>query len=72
MVANIFPNLQTSKREITHHEKVQHLHYLIESLLPFLKQICEVQRQEIEIEAKIQGAFLLSINEFCFKKDNFS
>ncbi|XP_021889066.1 lysine-specific demethylase JMJ25-like isoform X2 [Carica papaya] len=47
--------IKTSKREITHHEKVQHLHYLIESLLPFLKQICEVQRQEIEIEAKIQG-----------------
>ncbi|KAI3495173.1 hypothetical protein L1887_37382 [Cichorium endivia] len=35
--------------------KLQHLHYLINSLLPFLKQICEEQMQEIAIEAFAQG-----------------
>ncbi|KAL5576238.1 hypothetical protein UlMin_017937 [Ulmus minor] len=47
--------IQTSKREIDNHEKAEHLRYLISSMLPFLKQICEEQSREIEIEANIQG-----------------
>lgn len=47
--------LQTSKRKITDREKAWHLHYLIKLLLPFLRQICEEQTQETEIEAIIQG-----------------
>ncbi|XVE51067.1 hypothetical protein DITRI_Ditri02bG0008800 [Diplodiscus trichospermus] len=49
------PNLQTSKRDITNEEKIKHLEYLIESMLPFLKQICKMQKQETEVEAEIQG-----------------
>lgn len=47
--------IKTTKRDVTSHEKARHLHYLIESLLPFLKQIHERQAQEIYIEAGIQG-----------------
>ncbi|GLU15536.1 hypothetical protein SLE2022_320160 [Rubroshorea leprosula] len=47
--------IKTTKRDVTNREKVQHLQYLIESLLPFLKQIHERQAQEIKIEADIQG-----------------
>ncbi|MBA0587430.1 lysine-specific demethylase JMJ26 [Gossypium raimondii] len=46
--------IKTSKRDITYQEKIKHLKYLIESMLPFLKQICKMQKQEIEIEAEIQ------------------
>lgn len=37
--------------------KLQHLHYLINSLLPFIKQIREEQMEEIAIEAIAQGLF---------------
>ncbi|KAK9268102.1 hypothetical protein L1049_010541 [Liquidambar formosana] len=47
--------IKTSKRDITDNEKVQHLQYLINSLLPFLKQIREEQTQEIDMEATIRG-----------------
>lgn len=47
--------IKTTKRDVTSHEKARHLQYLIESLLPFLKQIHESQAQEIKIEAGIQG-----------------
>ncbi|XP_031260071.1 lysine-specific demethylase JMJ25-like isoform X2 [Pistacia vera] len=47
--------IKTSKRNITDREKVQHLHYLIKLLLPFLRQICEEQTRETEFEAIIQG-----------------
>ncbi|KAL4320864.1 hypothetical protein AHAS_Ahas14G0053100 [Arachis hypogaea] len=46
---------ETSTRDITCTEKVQHLVYMIKLVLPFMKQICEEQIQEQEIEAKIQG-----------------
>ncbi|KAL4388851.1 hypothetical protein GQ457_09G001230 [Hibiscus cannabinus] len=46
---------KTSKRDITDEEKIKHLQYLIKSLLPFLKQICKMQKQETETEAGIQG-----------------
>ena len=50
-----FFDLQTSKTNIGDSEKIRHLNYLICSLLPFLKQICEEQTEEVEIEASIQG-----------------
>lgn len=53
--------MQTSKTEIEDCEKVEHLKYLINSLLPFLQQICEEQNREMEIEANIQGISLSSL-----------
>ncbi|PON52136.1 Zinc finger, RING-type domain containing protein [Parasponia andersonii] len=47
--------IEISKTKIDNSEKVQHLKYLLCSLLPFLKQICEEQMEEVEIEARIQG-----------------
>ncbi|GMI77505.1 hypothetical protein HRI_001419800 [Hibiscus trionum] len=47
--------IKTSKRDITDEEKIKHLQYLIESLRPFMKQICKIQKQETEVEADIQG-----------------
>ncbi|GMI93294.1 hypothetical protein HRI_002998700 [Hibiscus trionum] len=47
--------IKTSKREITDEEKIKHLQYLIKSLLPFMKQMCKMQKQETEVEADIQG-----------------
>lgn len=35
--------------------KLQHLHYLINLLLPFVKQIHEEQAQEIVVEAGAHG-----------------
>ncbi|XP_010533793.1 PREDICTED: lysine-specific demethylase JMJ25 [Tarenaya hassleriana] len=47
--------IETSKRELTTCERLHHLRYLIELVLPFLKSLGEAQRKEIEIEAKVQG-----------------
>ncbi|XP_057748693.1 lysine-specific demethylase JMJ29-like [Arachis stenosperma] len=47
--------IKTSTKDITDTERVQHLHYMISLLVPFLKQICHEQSQEEGIEAKIQG-----------------
>ncbi|KAK7348409.1 hypothetical protein VNO80_22965 [Phaseolus coccineus] len=47
--------IKTSNRDITDYEKAQYLHYMINLLLPFLKQICHEQNQEEQIEAKILG-----------------
>ncbi|XP_022720643.1 lysine-specific demethylase JMJ25-like [Durio zibethinus] len=47
--------IMTSKRDMSNQEKIKHLEYLIESMLPFLKQICKMQKQETEVEAVIQG-----------------
>ncbi|KAL7000123.1 hypothetical protein U1Q18_001274, partial [Sarracenia purpurea var. burkii] len=44
-----------SKQDLVDHKKVQHLHYLIRSLLPFVKQIIQEQAEEIDLEALIQG-----------------
>ncbi|XP_047311483.1 lysine-specific demethylase JMJ25-like [Impatiens glandulifera] len=60
--------IETSKRDLTPEEKIHHLHHLIKLLLPFLKQLNEEQKQEIEIESIIQGASTTSINiqeSFC-------
>lgn len=47
--------IKTSNMDITNYEKVQYLHYMINLLLPYLKQICHEQSVEEDIEAKIQG-----------------
>lgn len=55
--------IKVSKKDLTDQEKVQHLHYLIKSLLPLLKQIMKEQREEIDFESllssplKIQESF---------------
>ncbi|KAL6990738.1 hypothetical protein U1Q18_008862 [Sarracenia purpurea var. burkii] len=48
-------NHKASKQDLIDHKKVQHLHYLIRSLLPFVKQIIQEQAEEIDLEALIQG-----------------
>jgi lysine-specific demethylase 3 len=50
-------NLQTSKRVISDGAKIQNLQHLLYSLRPYLKQICEEQTREIEIEATIQSKY---------------
>ncbi|KAJ6769586.1 LYSINE-SPECIFIC DEMETHYLASE JMJ25-LIKE [Salix purpurea] len=61
--------IKTSKRNITNHEKVRHLHYLIKLLLPFLEQICDEQANEVQIEAGI-GDFPVAIAEnFCYSNE---
>ncbi|XP_018450448.1 lysine-specific demethylase JMJ26 isoform X2 [Raphanus sativus] len=47
--------IETSKRKLGDHERFHHLQYLIGSMLPFLKNLCKAQEEEIETEAKIQG-----------------
>nr|KJB69247.1 hypothetical protein B456_011G012300 [Gossypium raimondii] len=47
--------IKTSKRDITDEEKIKHLQHLIESMLPFMKQICIMQKKETEVDANIQG-----------------
>lgn len=47
--------IKTSKRDISDAEKIQHSQYLLDCLLPHLKQICIEQTREMEIEATIQG-----------------
>ncbi|XP_062088289.1 lysine-specific demethylase JMJ26 [Humulus lupulus] len=48
----IFKTLET---KMDNCEKVWHLKYVLCLLLPYMKQICEEQTEEIEIEARIQG-----------------
>lgn len=52
---------QTTKKNISTHAKVRHLHYLIKTLFPFLEQICYEQTQEMQIEATMRGIVLFSI-----------
>lgn len=46
--------IKTSKRDISDSEKIKNLQHLLYLLSPYLKQICEEQTREIEIEATIQ------------------
>lgn len=56
--------LQVSKKDLTDQEKVQHLYYLIKSILPFVKQIVKEQREEIREESLLSP--LIKIEEsFC-------
>ncbi|KAK0579687.1 hypothetical protein LWI29_029817 [Acer saccharum] len=54
--------IETSKRYISDHEKVQHLRYLIELLLPYLRQMSEEQTEETQIEAAIQGVLFSEVD----------
>ncbi|XP_028755290.1 lysine-specific demethylase JMJ25 [Neltuma alba] len=47
--------IKTSTRDISDNEKFQRLQYCINLVRPFLRQICEEQALEEEIEASIQG-----------------
>ncbi|ESQ35636.1 hypothetical protein EUTSA_v10006772mg [Eutrema salsugineum] len=47
--------IETSKRKLSNFERFHHLRYLIGSMLPFLKKLCNAQDQEIKTEAEIQG-----------------
>ncbi|XP_019196872.1 PREDICTED: lysine-specific demethylase JMJ25-like [Ipomoea nil] len=53
--------IRTSRRDLADGEKLQHLHYLVDKLLPFLEQIHVEQIQEIEAESVIQGVSSSSI-----------
>ncbi|KAL9392831.1 hypothetical protein Peur_016751 [Populus x canadensis] len=61
--------IKTSKRDITNSEKVQHLHYLIKLLLPFLEQICDEQTEEMQIEASIRGSPFDIAENFCYSDE---
>ncbi|XP_010686790.1 lysine-specific demethylase JMJ26 isoform X3 [Beta vulgaris subsp. vulgaris] len=47
--------IKTSRRDILHQEKAEHLAYLVKSLLPFISEILQEQSEEIELESKILG-----------------
>ncbi|XP_021719738.1 lysine-specific demethylase JMJ25-like [Chenopodium quinoa] len=51
-------SITTLNRESLHHEKVQHLTYLVTKLLPFIRQIQHEQRSELILESKISGKIL--------------
>ncbi|KAJ6333790.1 hypothetical protein OIU77_009635 [Salix suchowensis] len=61
--------IKTSKRNITNHEKVRHLHYLIKLLLPFLEQICDEQANEVQIEAGIRDFPVAIAENFCYSNE---
>lgn len=42
-------------------DKVNYLHYLMGSLIPFIRLICKEQSEEIEIEASILGMYLQTL-----------
>ncbi|KAK9068917.1 hypothetical protein SSX86_013033 [Deinandra increscens subsp. villosa] len=48
-------NVKMSSTDLTDTEKSQHLHYVISSLLPFLRQMREEQNKEIAVEACVRG-----------------
>ncbi|KAI5673003.1 hypothetical protein M9H77_13367 [Catharanthus roseus] len=52
----------TSQRDINDHKKIQHLHYFVNTLLPFFKSIRQDQIKEIELESHIQGVSSLSVD----------
>ncbi|XP_050368486.1 lysine-specific demethylase JMJ26-like isoform X2 [Argentina anserina] len=47
--------IKTSKRDISDYERTHLVAHLIRSMLPFLKKFSDEQKDEIEIEANIQG-----------------
>ncbi|CAH9105724.1 unnamed protein product, partial [Cuscuta epithymum] len=63
--------IRTSRRSLTGAEKLQHLCYLVDKLLPFLVQIRREQDLEIEIESLIQGVHpsLIEVKQSTFYKD---
>ncbi|XP_050232867.1 lysine-specific demethylase JMJ26-like [Mercurialis annua] len=57
--------IKTSRKDISNAEKVQHLQYMVKSLIPFLEQICEEQAREMNIEASILGSSHKIAANFC-------
>ncbi|KAM3324474.1 hypothetical protein P3S67_005626 [Capsicum chacoense] len=55
ITAKILISLKTSRMDLTDREKIEHLHYLIITLLPLLKEIHHEQIQVIEPEFCIRG-----------------
>ena len=53
---------QTSIKDISDSEKLQCLHYSLNLVHPFLKQICDEQALEEETEARIQGMIVTNIS----------
>ena len=49
--------LDNLKMKLGGEEKLKHSRYLLQAVLPFLKQFNQEQMLEKEIEAKIQGTF---------------
>lgn len=47
--------MERSKLKFTDNEKLQHSKYILQALIPFLRQFSEEQIQETEMEANIQG-----------------
>ncbi|KAI7746878.1 hypothetical protein M8C21_018039 [Ambrosia artemisiifolia] len=54
-------NFKMSSVDLTDAEKLQHLLYIINLTLPFLKQIRDEQNKEIEVEACVHGVLESSI-----------
>ncbi|CAL1397569.1 unnamed protein product [Linum trigynum] len=48
--------IKTSKRELSPGEKIRHLGYLVNSLFPFLQQICRQQAEEILTDAAFSAS----------------
>lgn len=48
-------------------EKLEHLKYLVQLVLPFLRRLNDEQMKELELEAKIQGMFDCSMLDAIFK-----
>ncbi|MED6107952.1 hypothetical protein PIB30_018980 [Stylosanthes scabra] len=57
--------IKTSTKDITDTEKVQHLQYMVNLLIPFLREIRHEQSQEEDIEAKIQGCHVEIPQSLC-------
>ncbi|KAI3682870.1 hypothetical protein L1987_83200 [Smallanthus sonchifolius] len=54
-------NLKMSSIDLSDAEKLQHLLYIINLILPFLKKIRDEQNKEIEVEARVHGVSESSI-----------
>nr|GEW24308.1 lysine-specific demethylase JMJ25-like [Tanacetum cinerariifolium] len=55
--------------DLTDTEKLQHLHYLINSLHPFLTQICKEQYEEIAAEARLLESSIIIGQNSCLNEE---
>ncbi|KAL8225894.1 hypothetical protein R6Q57_018451 [Mikania cordata] len=64
LLSNVFTFVnQTSDKNIDDYVKMQHLHYILTSILPTVKHISEEQTLELLVEADAQGVPVSSIKE---------
>lgn len=56
--------MEELKLEISPEEKIQHSKYILQVLLPFLKQFNEQQRTEKEMDAQIKGPSFYFVTGF--------